>query len=105
MSKFTDISASNSIGSNFGFHELQIFFDAMTVVTLRTLKIAYGGDAGRQEATLMMTEKIESAFDLTTQVASGKLGMTGEEISKNVLKHYGKKIRANKKRLLARQHG
>ncbi len=73
--------------------------EAATVMTLRTLKIAAGGpDAGR-EADRMVSEKIEAAQALQAMAMTGALGFTAPGVVDKSIKHYRRKVRANRRRL------
>jgi hypothetical protein len=73
--------------------------EAATVIGLRCLKIAAGGAAGEREARLMVDEKVEAARALQTMAATGALGFTAPGVSDKTIKHYRRKVRANRKRL------
>jgi len=73
--------------------------EAATVISLRTLKIARGGAAGQAEARRMVTEKLESARALQIMALTGALGFTAPDVVDKTLKHYRRKVRANRRRL------
>jgi hypothetical protein len=81
------------------FDVWSLYLDAMTVVGLRTVKMAAGGTASDREARLMITEKMASAFQIGLAAATGSLGHSPQDAIDMTLRHYGRKIRANKKRL------
>jgi hypothetical protein len=83
----------------FGFDVWALYFDALTVVVLRSLKIAAGGPAADREAQLMVAEKMESAAELGMAASSGALGLSPQATTGKVVRHYGRKVRANKRRL------
>jgi hypothetical protein len=70
-----------------------------TVIALRTLKIAGGGSAAMTEASLMVTEKIEAAVEAQTRLLTGGFGTSPSGASRALVRHYGKKVRSNRKRL------
>lgn len=74
-------------------------FEAATVIGLRTARIAMGGAAGGAEAELMVAEKIKAASELQMLAATGGLGLDPHSASRKVLSHYGRKVRANRRRL------
>ncbi len=74
--------------------------DASTVIMLRSLKIARGGGIGEEEARLMISEKVEAAATLHAKAFNGQLGVTTAGASAKTLAHYGRNVRANKRRLL-----
>jgi hypothetical protein len=73
--------------------------EAATVIGLRTLKIAKGGAAGEAEARRMVTEKLEAARALQIMALTGALGFTAPDVVDKTLKHYRRKVRANRRRL------
>jgi len=73
--------------------------EAANVIALRTAKLALGGAAADLEAQRMVTEKALAAFDLGVDLATGKLGVRPETIARNTIRHYGKRVRANRRRL------
>lgn len=73
--------------------------EASTVIALRTMKIAAGGPGAEAEAQRMVTEKIDSAFDLQARAMTGRLGGSVEEATARTVSHYRRAIRANHRRL------
>lgn len=74
-------------------------YEASTVVGLRIARLALGGPAADREAHLMMTEKIGAAVELQTALLTGALGATALSGTQATLKHYRRKVRANRRRL------
>jgi hypothetical protein len=73
--------------------------ESATVITLRSLKFATGGDLGGQEAVRMVAEKIEAAQDLQKMALTGELGDNAPSMVGNALRHCRVKVRANRRRL------
>jgi hypothetical protein len=73
--------------------------EASTVMGLRTLRIATGGDPDGVEARRMISEKIEAAMALQTLAFSGALGLSAVSVTAGTMKHYRRKVRANRRRL------
>jgi hypothetical protein len=73
--------------------------ESASVMGLRTMKIAMGGPAGDAESKLMVDEKVKAAVDLQTALLSGKLGSNPATVTKQALRLYSGKVRANRKRL------
>ncbi len=73
--------------------------DASAVIGLRVMKIAAGDAAAQAESQLMVVEKVEAALDLQTKLLTGALGATPAAMAAKTLKHYGRKVRANRRRL------
>ena len=82
-----------------GFEAWNIGLEASSVVALRTIKILAGGPAGQAEARLMVAEKIDAGSKLRTQALGGKLGTSPASVTVRTLLYYGKKVRANRRRL------
>lgn len=74
-------------------------FDAQRVIGLRMLKLAAGDAAAQTEAQRMVAEKsaafVEAQMTLATSMAQGR----GHHAAKAVLGGYGRKVRANQRRL------
>ena len=75
--------------------------EASTVIGLRSLKMTMGGAAAKAEAKLMVDEKIKAALAMQTALMMGKLGSDPVRASGIVVKHYRRKVRANRQRLSA----
>jgi hypothetical protein len=73
--------------------------EAMGVIAQRSALIALGGAKAQLEAELMVAEKAEAAWDLGLAFATGGLGMRPETVARRTLAHYGKRVRANRRRL------
>lgn len=73
--------------------------EAASVMSLRTLKIATGGDPSGREAARMVAEKMEAAQALQAMAVTGALGFTAPSVVDKTLKHYRRKVRANRRRL------
>lgn len=73
--------------------------EAATVMGLRTMKIAAGGAAGEREARRMVSEKVEAAQALQLMALTGALGVTAPGAADKTIKHYRRKVRANRRRL------
>ena len=73
--------------------------EAASVIALRGAKLALGGAAAQLEAQRMVTEKAEAAWDLGIALATGGLGTRPETIARRTVAHYGKRVRANRRRL------
>lgn len=81
----------------------QLGVEANSVIALRTFKIAKGGVSALTEANLMLTEKVAAAFEAQTALMTGRLGTSPQVVSKRLARHYGKKVRSNRKRLSRRR--
>jgi hypothetical protein len=73
--------------------------EAVGVMAQRGALIALGGAEGQREAERMVAEKAESAWELGMALATGGLGVRPETVARRTLEHYGKRVRANRRRL------
>lgn len=73
--------------------------EATTVITLRSMTIAAGGSTAANEAQRMVSEKVEAAQALQMMAVTGALGFTALGVASRSLKHYRRKVRANRRRL------
>ena len=73
--------------------------EASAVIGLRVAKLAVGGPAAGSEAYLMLSEKMLSALELQSALMTGRLGTNPLAGTHKVLKHYRRKVKANRKRL------
>ena len=73
--------------------------EAASVMAMRTAKLALGGAEAELEAQLMVAEKAQAAWDLGIAFATGALGTQPETIARRSIAHYGKRVRANRRRL------
>ena len=82
-----------------GFDAWSLGLEASIVIGLRAWKIAAGGRAAQAEAQRMISEKIDAGRSLRAKVLTGGLGMTAPGAAAKTLKHYRRKVRANRRRL------
>jgi hypothetical protein len=82
-----------------GLDAWRLGWEASTVIGLRTMKIARGGEVGRAEAELMVREKVAAGLSLQAKALTGGLGAAPAGASARVLAHYQRKVRANLRRL------
>ncbi|UVO52075.1 hypothetical protein M0208_16725 [Sphingomonas sp. SUN019] len=73
--------------------------EASTVIGLRLMRMATGGPLADREAQLMWSEKMQAAMELQTAWMTGGLGTTPLSGTRGAVRHYRKKVRANRKRL------
>ena len=73
--------------------------EAAGVMAQRGAVIALGGAKAQLEAERMVTEKAEAAWELGLAFATGGLGVGPETMARRTLDHYGKRVRANGRRL------
>ena len=73
--------------------------ESAMVVGLRGLKLAAGGPAAETEARRMVSEKLQAGFALQTLALTGGLGVNSSAATRKTLRHYARKVRANRRRL------
>ena len=72
--------------------------ESAAVAALRMSKMAAGGSAGAREAALMVSEKVQAGLELQALLlAAGPQTPLGG--TNKVLRHYQKKVAANRRRL------
>lgn len=69
------------------------------VVGLRLASAAAGGPQAADEAWRMWSEKVIALSELQTRALTGSLGSTPAGAAKATLKHYRRKVAANRRRL------
>lgn len=82
-----------------GFDAWSLGAEAAVVAGLRMAKIAAGGKAGAREAELMVAEKVQAGIELQSRLLTGRLGLSPLAGTRNTLRHYRRKVAANRKRL------
>lgn len=82
-----------------GFDAWALGIEASLTMSLRAMKIMAGGPAAETEARRMVSEKIEAGQALQTKALTGGLGTTAPGAAAKTLKHYRRKVRANRRRL------
>lgn len=85
-----------------GASVFQLGLEAQTVIALRMMKFARGGDEAAVEAQRMITEKIDAALLANTLLAAGLMTGSVSGVHKAVT-HYRRKVRANRRRLTNRR--
>ena len=71
---------------------MMLAVEANGVVALRMMKLMGGGRSARREAKLMVSEKMDAAFEAAARLM---VGASGDEI----VQRYRKRVAANAKRL------
>jgi hypothetical protein len=71
---------------------IMLAVEANGVVALRMMKLMRGGRSARREAKLMVSEKMDAAFEAAARLM---VGASGDEI----VQRYRKRVAANAKRL------
>ena len=73
--------------------------EASAVIALRMVRLAAGGIESAREMDLMITEKFQAGLELQARLAAPGLGLTPLAGTQTTLRHYRRKVAANKKRL------
>lgn len=74
-------------------------WEAANVVSLRLAKAAIGGPAARREALTMYSEKVVALAELQLSFLTGGLGATPATAARKTIRHYSRKVSANRRRL------
>ena len=77
-------------------------FESAAVMGLRMAGAVRGGRKAEREAWRMYSEKVVALAELQTMFLSGALGATSSSAAKSTLKHYRRKVSANRRRLTRR---
>jgi len=82
-----------------GMEAWTLGIDMWSVVGLRMMKIAAGGTAGERESRLMVEEKLQAMAELQTKLLTGGISSDPATGSRQVMRHYSGKVKANRRRL------
>ena len=80
------------------FDASRLWADAGTVIALRSWRMMAGGPAASREAERMLGEKIDAGSELAGALAGGRI-RSPEAAARKAMSVYGRKVRANRKRL------
>lgn len=81
---------------------MTLALESASVIGLRAAKAAKGGQSATDEAWRMCSEKFVALAELQTLLLMGTLGATPATATKRSLKHYHRKVAANRRRLSRR---
>ena len=85
------------------FKTIQLAFEAQSVIVLRLMRFAAGGDGAQTEARRMITDKIMAGIEAQSVTASSVAsGQKNTVVAGKVLGVLKKRVRANKRRLSRR---
>ncbi len=73
--------------------------EASMVMWMRSMRLMTGGPLASREAQRMMSEKLTAGMTLLPALMAGGMGQSAEAMSAAALQHYGKPVRANRRRL------
>ena|SRR6516164_2406448 len=82
-----------------GLDAFGLGLEAASVIALRSMTLAAGGAKAQAEAVRMVAEKAEAATSLAVRAATGGLGMKPATVASKTIRHYRRKVRANRRRL------
>ena len=78
----------------------KLWFESAAVIWLRMFKLAQGGAAADREARRMVDEKIDANLMLGWALTPAFMaGASNEVLMRRAIKHYGKRVHANRRRL------
>jgi hypothetical protein len=77
----------------------QLGFDSWQVVGWRSWRMMQGGTAAGDEGLRMVSEKWQAGMELGLAAMAGKGGATPEAQARKAVRHYQKRVTANRKRL------
>lgn len=80
------------------FDASRLWADAGMVVVLRSWRIMTGGPAAARELERTVGEKVEAGAELAGALAGGRV-RSPEAAARKAMAVYGRKVRANRKRL------
>lgn len=69
------------------------------VIAMRMGTMAMGGPKAASEAQRMVAEKVAANMALGFDIATGKHGSSAEQVLSGSLKHYSRRVSANRRRL------
>lgn len=73
--------------------------ESASVIGLRAAGAAFGGPKAADEAWRMWSEKIVALAELQVRLLTGSLGVTPAAATSETVKHYRRKVAANRRRL------
>lgn len=73
--------------------------EASMVMWLRSIRLMTGGPLATREAQRMVSEKLTAGMTLLPALMAGGMAQSGEALGAAALAHYGKPVRANRRRL------
>ncbi len=83
-----------------GFQAARLTFEAQTVIMLRMMRVAGGGEGGAREMREMVPDKLEALAEAGAAMASASMaGDNFPEVANRVMKVYEKRVGRNRRRL------
>jgi hypothetical protein len=82
------------------FQAARVGWEMQSVMALRLLRLMGGGASAQSEARRMVSDKMAALAEAQTSATTvAAKGGNGPKVAKTVLNVYGKRVRANKRRL------
>ena len=82
-----------------GMEAWMLSIDAWAVIGLRTMRLMGGGAIADREASRMVEEKLVALWMLPVAMMSAPMITSAPQAMERGLAHYGKTVRANRRRL------
>lgn len=79
-----------------------LWFDSLAVIGMRTSDMLVRRPGYEREAVLMVSEKVRAHAELGAKLSSAA-SLAPEKAARKVVRHYGSKVRANRRRLTRRK--
>lgn len=101
LPKLTDMPRKTRSANWFsvGMDAWALAVESNMVIAMRMGTMAMGGPAAAKEAERMVSEKVASNIALGFDLATGKHGLSAEQITSGSIAHYSKSVKANRRRL------
>jgi hypothetical protein len=93
------VGASTNSWVDLPFRAMRLGVEAQTVISLRLMKLAFGGPSAIAEAERMITEKAWTALDAQSDFLSHTLVGRHHRATSRALALYRHRVRANRRRL------
>jgi hypothetical protein len=77
----------------------QLGLESWQVIGWRTMRMMQGGAAAQDEGVRMVTEKWQASMELGLSAMTGASGLTPEAQARTAVRHFQKRVTANRKRL------
>ena len=84
---------------NIAAASMALGLESAGVIGLRAVKAAGGGPKAAEEAWRMYSEKLTAFAELQGRLLAGSLGATPAATVRGTVKHYRRKVAANRRRL------
>lgn len=82
-----------------GWQSWLLGVEASAVIASRMMKVAAGGEPAERELQLMVNERVKAGAELQTKLARLGVQHAPETAVAMTLRHYRKKVAANRRRL------